>query len=511
MNRQLLAVHAFLRDSPIPYLLVPLVLAGPVWLADRLPALGQTELAIIAVFLSLAMALLWGRGPGLFTAVGSVATFDYFFVAPLHSFAVDDRRYLLTFSLMLAVSALGGEATAHLRFRARRVAAREASVRVRFELARDLSGCGTLEEICQTADRAIQRELGAGALVLRKSPSADGLAPALEADLLVVAQQLLQAAWMPVADDGAPRRLPGRAAWVVPVQTANHVLGLLVLPDGRRTPRPLVDLESVESFAALIALALERVAHVDLAEAARQQAARSEVRHAVLSALSHDLRAPLSSLCLAVETLARNRDQLTPRQASLVDECCEGTRRMHRMTGNLLELARFQAGGIRLRREWVPFDEVLAASLAHGGAAAAPGHLRVTMEPEPCMIHVDAVAFERVLWNLLDNARTHVGPAVVVTLAAVAQDGQFLLRVEDDGPGLPAAVAQRLQQGSDGSLAAPGGLGLAICRAIVEAHEGHFAVTAPVTGAGACFDIRLPQVAWRSPSAAGSEVEDHIA
>jgi two-component system, OmpR family, sensor histidine kinase KdpD len=165
------------------------------------------------------------------------------------------------------------------------------------------------------------------------------------------------------------------------------------------------------------------------------------------------------------------------------------------MVDKLLDMARLQAGKVHLRKEWQPIDEVIGASIQLLGDALGDHPVTVTLAPELPLVAIDAVLMERVCCNLLENAAKYSPPGAAITVTVTDAAGSLLVEVRDRGPGFPPGSLKRIfnlfERGTAESTAPGVGLGLAICRAIVEAHGGRIDASNPAEG-GACVRFSLP-------------------
>ena len=236
-------------------------------------------------------------------------------------------------------------------------------------------------------------------------------------------------------------------------------------------------------------------------ELARQAWERVEaefLRNTLLSGVSHDLRTPLAAITGASSTLidangaldAATRDDLL-RTISLESD------RMERLITGLLEMTRVESGGLVLKREWQPLQEVIGSALNHADRPLRGRDVKIDLPRDLPLVHIDAIAMEQVLTNLLENAAhyTPAGTPIEITARATA-DGQVSVEIADHGPGLPGGTEQRVfekffrmhtNESRHGI-----GLGLAIARGIVEAHGGQITAANRPGGGGAVFQFTIP-------------------
>jgi len=452
---------------------------------------------IVMVFLlSVVGVALWlGRGPSVLAAFVSVAAFDFFFVPPRLSFAVSDVQYLLTFAVMLTVGLVTGQLTAGLRFQASVARHREARSRALFEAARDLSNMLTQDQAVAAAQAVIAREFRAQVAIFvldltdRLQPP-EGEAAGLDLGTAQWALDHSQAAGL------GTDTLAGSAWLYLPLKATMRPRGVLaVQPREPRFLRIPEQRQQLETFAALTAMALERVHYIEVAQSATVQMASERLRNSLLAALSHDLRTPLAALVGTAEMLADSQPRLGDHQLSLARSLCDKSQRMAAMVTNLLDMARIQSGEVRLRMDWQSPQELVGGALKHVAGALAQHAVQVQIDPAVTLVACDAVLIERVLANLLENAGKYTPPQTPVELLVRAQGDELLVSVRDHGPGVAAGQEERIfekfTRGATESATPGVGLGLAICRAIVEAHGGRIWV-APTVPQGATFSFSLP-------------------
>ncbi len=234
------------------------------------------------------------------------------------------------------------------------------------------------------------------------------------------------------------------------------------------------------------------------------RARTEELRSSLLSSVSHDLRTPLAAIAGSASTLASMGDKLTRAQTTeMLETIQEEAQRMERLVANLLDMTRIDAGRAQLRREWVPLEEIVGAVTHRIDGRASGHHLHVELPPSLPLISVDPVLFEQVLANLIENALKYTPRGTTVSVTAVNETGFVAIDVADQGAGIPRGdelrVFDKFYRGQHtGTRGA--GLGLAICKAIVEAHGGTIRASNRAEG-GALFRTQLPLGGASPPSA----------
>ena len=457
------------------------------------------EANIVMLFLLavVGIALRYGRGPAALASLINVLAFDFFFVPPRLSFTVADVQYVLTFAVMLAVGLIVGQLTAGLRYQASVATHRERRSRSLFEIARDLSSVLTIEQVVEAAAGAVSREFRARAhvFVLDANDRLQSPVPAPEGAGLDEGT----ARW--AFDHRQPAGLGtdtiAGSDWLyLPLNAPMRTRGVLALrPDDPRFLLVPEQRRQLETFAALTAIALERVHYVDVAQSATVQMESERLRNSLLAALSHDLRTPLAGLVGLAETLAMTGSVLSSAQKEIAEGIRTSAMRMSAQVNNLLDMARIESGDVRLRREWNSIEEIVGSALRLTRPLLLPRHVLTDVPANLPLVECDAVLIERVLVNLLENAAKYT-PTTARVLVAARVDGQEMcVAVEDDGPGIrpgkETEIFEKFTRGQRESAISGVGLGLAICKAIVEAHGGSIFV-APGRTSGARFTFTLP-------------------
>jgi two-component system sensor histidine kinase KdpD len=288
--------------------------------------------------------------------------------------------------------------------------------------------------------------------------------------------------------------LPAATVACHPLSAGSAALGVLVLKGPVPPAMDAAQRDFLELFARQVAFAIERLRLAEETRAATLRARSEQLRSSLLSAVSHDLRTPLATITGAGTTLRDDRGRLDPGQrAELVDTICTEAERMERLVGNILDMVRIESGGMALRRDWVPLEEVLGSALVRLDARLSGREVRTDLPEGLPLVPVDPVLFEQVFVNLLENAVKYTPPGSSVDIGARVADHVLEIEVADRGPGIPEGQEERIfEKFQRGAQSGGGGvgLGLPICRGIVEAHGGTI-VAANREGGGAVFRIRL--------------------
>jgi two-component system sensor histidine kinase KdpD len=426
-----------------------------------------TSLSVVYLPAVLLVSAYWGLPLGLVTSLLSAAAFNFFHIPPVHRFTISDSRNWVALAAFVCVAIVVGAIAELARNRAREAERRRGEADLAAALARALlSGSDTREALGVTA------RLLAGALGLSSA--------AIE--LGVVA--------------GPPRR----RALALRGQDGQQVGTLLVPQQLRAATAERLERQVVPVLGALVAIALRRDALQ--AEAVETAALRrsDDVKTALLRAVSHDLRTPLTAIVAAGHALGTT--SLTAEERSELSSAVIGEgERLAALVDKLLDLSKLQAGRAEPRREWVSVEEVLLA--AREGASGSAAEIRVIVDSGLPDVRADAAQLERAFANLLENAGRY-SDGLPVSVHAWHTGPNVIVRVVDQGPGIDPAERERIFEPFYRGPRATGrpwtgsGLGLAIAKGFVEANGGTISVES-LPGQGTSFVVALPAAPTPDP------------
>ncbi len=472
---------------------------------DRLSSSDGKIVNMVMVYLLgvVAVSLRLGRGPSMLTSLAGVIAFDFFFIAPRLTFAVQDTQYIFTFVVMFVTGVVISSLVARLAAQAALAQRGEQRTMSLYGMSREFAAIQARETIVAVAMRHLAQAVDGQVCLLlpngskqleTQRPEYKGFEPS-QHDQGV-------ARW--VFDHRQPAglgtdTLPGATALYLPLATSRGSVGVLgIQPAKSAAPLDIDQSHLLEALAGLIALALERSELSQQAEQRRMLIETERLRNSLLSAVSHDLRTPLAAIAGASSTLLDADQSLSADiRRELTTSIYEETHRLSRLVANLLDMTRLEGGGMVANKEWQPVEEIVGVVIRRFAAYAAKHPIDTQLAAELPLVPFDDVLMQQVLINLVENAMKFSPPFAPVTISAAASKTDITVSVSDRGPGVTPGEETRLFEKFYRSQGAPGrsgvGLGLAICRGIVQLHGGRIWVENQPAG-GAKFSFTLPIV-----------------
>lgn len=502
--------------SSLPVLTGPAELHGQLWrayaksigLVVLATLLGQlihlvlhpTNLVMLYLLVVVVAAVRLGRGPAIVSAVVGVLVFDFFFISPHLTFAVDDAQYLLTFSGLLLVGLVISALTAQARAHAEAARERAQQTAALYALSRDLASAIDLSAVIATLRHHMTAMIGRDLLVLLSHK--DGLrGDQFSADLPDSPEDRAAVEWTYTRREPSGRgtnRFPAAQLRYYPLMTAQRVVGIAGLVPGQPATVMLTPEQRhlVEALLSQAAVAIERVQLAEEAQEAQVLRITEQLQTALLNSISHDLRTPLASIMGALSSL-RNDDHVLDDQTrrELVETAWEETERMNRLVANLLDMTRLEAGTMTIRKEACDIQDVVGVALSQLGNRLANRPLIVDIPSDLPLVPIDLVLMAQVLVNILDNAAKYSPPESPIEIRAQIVDSVLELVIADRGIGIPPSdlrqVFEKFYRVRRSHEASGTGLGLSISKGIVEAHGG-IIVAACRPGGGTCISLHLP-------------------
>ena len=503
------ASPAAARDRREPLSVAPYAIAtGTVAIAIGVAVMLQQYLHITSVAMVLLSAVVLvsarqGLWPSLLASGLAFLAFNYLFIEPLYTFTIaEPENYVALFFFLISAAFVSNLAA---RTRTEMLIARRRA-RVTGQLhsfSQKLAGIAELDDLLWATAYQVASMLNVHVVLLL--PEEDrvvvraGFPPEDQLDEADIAA----AKWSWEHDQPAGRgaeTLPGGQWLFLPLRTARGAVGVIGID--RNEPGPLVSPEERRLLDALLdqaAVAIERIHLAERADQAQIEARTERMRSALLSSISHDLRTPLASIlgaATSLRTFGESYDKAS--RADLIATIEDEAERLDRFVSNLLDVTRLEAGRLDIRKELNDVEEVVGSALQRAGKVLAGHRVEVDLSLDLPMLELDGVLLEQALFNLLDNAAKYAPLGSTVSVRAWRQEGDIVIEVSDEGPGIPlddlervfdkfyrSPIADRKRAGT--------GLGLAISRGFVEAMGGRLAAGNRTERSGAVFTMIFPR------------------
>jgi two-component system sensor histidine kinase KdpD len=464
--------------------------------------LGVSNVALVLLTSVLASAVTYGLWPSLFACLIAALAYNFFFLPPLYTFTIADRENVVALIAFAIVAVVASNLTARIRAEAVVAQRRAKTTEELFLFSRKLASVVSLDDLLWAIAYQIASMLKLHVVLLMPENGTVAVRSGYPPEDHLSEADLAAAKWCWSNNQPAGRgadTLPGARRLFLPLRTGRGPVAVVGLDSGQ--PGPLLTPDQRMLLDALMdqaALAIERVNLADDVDRARLNAETERLRSALLTSISHDLRTPLAAVQGAASSLKSQRDILdTEAQQELVNTIQEESERLNRFIGNLLDMTRLESGAIVPHAEPIDLSDLAGSALRRASKVLAQHKIEVDLDANLPMLKLDAVLFEQVLFNLLDNAAKYTPPGTAVRLRARREDGAVRIEVADEGPGIPQSDLELVfdkfyrVHAADNKRAGTG-LGLAICRGFVEAMGGTIAAANRLDGHGAVFTITFP-------------------
>jgi len=471
------------------------------------PYLELPNLIMVYLLAVMVTAIYCGRGPAILVSLLSVLAFDFCFVPPRFTFAVEENHYIITFGVMFLVALVISHLTTLIRRQAEAARSQERQTAAAYDLSRQLAGARDVRQILQVAVKNIAEILGCQVVALlpdekgRVHVAAGELASVFHKDII---KEMNMAQW--TYENGqmagwGTQNSPASEILYVPLQATNATLGVLALrPRDPESPHWLLPeqfrLRFLESLTKQVALALG-VEHLEKAALDAQISMETErLRSSLLSSITHDFQTPLAAIMGSASSLLNLQGRLEDEPArEMLHNIYDEAERLSRLVSNLLNIALLESGSFKLHKEFQPLEEVVGAALTRLERKLTDRPVTTALPPDLPMVPLDSALAEQIFINLLENSLKYTPPGSPLVIRAVQKDQEIEVEVSDSGPGFSPEDLQRIfemfERGARDLGQKGYGLGLSICRAIVEAHGGRiWAENRP--GGGATIRLTFP-------------------
>ena len=434
----------------------------------------------------------------------SVLAFNFFFIPPVYTFTIADPENVIALFFFALVAVVVSNLTAATRRQIVSARARAKTTGELYAFSRKLAGIGTLDDLLWATAYQVSSMLKVRTVLLL--PDKEGgnlaLASAYPPEDRLDDADMAASRWCWEHNHAAGRgadTLPGGKWLFLPLHTGSGAVGVLGID--RDTPGPLLTPDErrlLDALADQTAVAIERTSLARGLAEARVLAETERLRAALLTSISHDLRTPLASILGTVSSLRSYIDKYDAIERDELLATLEGeAERLNRFVGNLLDMTRLESGAIELKLDLVDIAEIVGAALERAGSVLARHRVEVEVAPDLPMVRLDAILFEQVLFNLLDNAAKYASPGSRIDLHARRDGDLVVMEVIDEGSGIPPGDLERIfdkfyRVHAQDRRRAGTGLGLAICRGFIEAQGGRIEAQNRRDRSGAVLTVRIP-------------------
>ena len=495
------------RDKAIsrsaPFALATLEIAGAVGVALVLwPWIGleNTDLVFLTAIVGVAVRL--GLWPSLFASVVASLCYNFFFTAPYYTFTIAEPKNVIAVVFFTIVAIIVSNVAARARIEADAATARLRTTELLYAFSRKLAGVGTLDDVLWAAAYQTALMLDMRVVLLLPENGAIAVKTGYPPEDRLEGSDLAAAEWAWKNSQPAGRgadALPGAKRLFLPMRTGRGAIGVLGI-DGERAA-PLLSAAERRLLDALVdqsALAIERVHLVADIDKVKRSVEAEHLRSALLTSISHDLKTPLAAVLGAAEALRDLSAKLSEDQkADLLTTIIDESERLNRFIANLLDMTRLESGAVAPNAALQDIHEIVGSVLRRAEKILASHQVQLDLASDLPMLELDAVLFEQVLFNLLDNAAKYAPAGTTVTIRTRSERGAVSLQIIDEGEGVPAGDIERIfdkfhraQRGDQ--VRAGTGLGLAISRGFIEAMHGTITAANRSDRAGAVLTLRLP-------------------
>jgi two-component system sensor histidine kinase KdpD len=489
--------------NPRPYLMALLITSIGLGVAGLIkPHFGIENVDLVFLTAVVSVAVRYGLWPSIVASVAASLAYNFFFLPPIYTFTITDPTNVAAFFFFMLIAILVSNVAARVRTQADTAIGRIRTTEQLYAFSRKLAGTATLDDVLWAT--AYQTALMLKVRVVLLLPEGGvltvkaGYPPEDELDKA----DLAAANWAWSNDRPAGRgsdTLPGAKRLFLPMRTGRGLIGAIGIDDDRTGP--LLTPDQRRLLDALVdqgGLAIERVLLVEDMDRVKRTVESERLRSALLTSISHDLKTPLASVLGAASTmrdLASNLSDTEKRDllATVIDE----SERLNRFIANLLDMTKLESGAIVPNTALHDVGEIVGSALHRASKILARHKVSLELAADLPMLELDAVLFEQVLFNLLDNAAKYSPPDTTISISSFREKSAVSLQVADEGEGIPPAelesVFDKFYRVQKGDHVRPGtGLGLAISRGFVEAMGGRITAANRADRNGAVINIRLP-------------------
>jgi two-component system, OmpR family, sensor histidine kinase KdpD len=489
--------------DPRPYGAALVAVAVALAVAELIgAAIGPTNSDLVFLTAVVAVAVRFGLWPSLLACVASALAYNFFFLPPIYTFTIADPHNVTAFGFFTLVAVIVSSVAARGRTQALATMERARTTESLYAFSRKLAGAGTLDDVLWATAYQTALMLKVRVVLLLPELGSIAVKAGYPPEDILDDADIAAAKWAwennRVAGRGSDT-LPGAKRLFLPMHTGRGAVGVMGIDSDR--PGPLVTPDQRRLLDALGdqgALAIERVRLVEEMDRVERVAETERLRSALLTSISHDLKTPLAAVLGSASTLRDLADKLSASEKTeLLGTIIDESERLNRFIANLLDMTKLEAGAITPNVAFHDLGEIVGSALRRASRILVRHEVELELAPDLPMLELDAVLFEQVLFNLLDNAAKYAPPETTIRIQAWRSGDAVCLRVLDEGSGIPASDLEHIfdkfyRAHKTDQVRAGTGLGLAISRGFVEAMHGTIFAANRSDRSGAMFTVSLP-------------------
>jgi two-component system, OmpR family, sensor histidine kinase KdpD len=489
--------------DPKPYLMALVIVAIGLVAAELIQRpFGIENVDLVFLTAVVSVAVRYGLWPSLMASVAASLCYNFFFLPPVYTFTITDPTNVAAFFFFMLIALLVSNVGSRVRTQAVSAMERVRTTESLYAFSRKLAGTATLDDVLWATAYQTALMLKVRVVLLLPEEGVLTVKAGYPPEDQLDKADLAAANWAWASDRTAGRgsdTLPGAKRLFLPMRTGRGPIGVIGIDDDRAGP--LLTPDQRRLLDALMdqgALAIERVQLVEDMDRVKRTVESDRLRAALLTSISHDLKTPLASVLGAASTMrdlssglsdAEKRDLL----ATVIDE----SERLNRFIANLLDMTKLESGAVVPNATRQDVGEIIGSALRRAGKMLAGHKVVLDLAADLPMLELDAVLFEQVLFNILDNAAKYAPLGTTISISTVRDRDSVLLQIIDEGAGIPPAelesIFDKFYRVQKGDHVRPGtGLGLAISRGFVEAMRGTISAANRTDRSGAVLTIRLP-------------------
>jgi two-component system sensor histidine kinase KdpD len=472
-----------LRREVLRFAVCAAVVIAVVAAYRHVTAINPTTVALTLLVAVLIVSAVWGLRYAVFLAVFATLAINYYFLPPVGTFRIAETQNWVALLAFLAAAVIASQLSERARNEAVRATQRRREIERLYAFSQRLMTTENVPELLNSIPRYIVESFGVdvAALFVVGRDDIYRSSPAKEFD----GEQLRS-----IAARGEPTMDREHRLFFTPLRLGVRSVGAIALCGG------LLSRETLEALGSLIAIAIERTAAVEKLSKAEASREGEKLRSAILDSVTHEFRTPLTAIKASATSLLSDANLDSAQQQELITVINEETDRLNHLVGEAAEMAQLDANQVELQREPHHIREVIDRALEEARQFIANHAIEIDIADDLPLVSFDLERIKDVLRQLLENAGKYSPPGSSIRITAETNDHTLSVSVADHGPGIDdfeqSLIFDKFYRGKNERYRIQGtGMGLAIAKAVVEAHGGSIDITSQL-GNGSVFSFTLP-------------------